>query len=311
VKPLGSTPWVALAGGLLLGAFHTEAYPQEPDPAPESSDEVVLVGAGDIARCDMLSGAILTARLLGSIPGTIFTVGDHAYPSGSEKDFRECYEPTWGRYKSRTRPSPGNHDLKTKRGRYYYEFFGENAGPAGRGYYSYDLGSWHIISLNSEIDRHGKSDQARWLKEDLKASTHDCIAAYWHRPRFSSGPHGDDRTLHDIWRLLYDAGADIVMNGHDHVYERFAPQNPKGKLDPERGIRQFTIGTGGGGVYRFKRKARNSEVRDYSVYGVLKLTLRPGGYDWEFVPILGGDFTDSGSGTCSPRFPTENPASTN
>ena len=262
------------------------------------ADEVVFVGAGDIAKCDMLGGAAATAQLLDLIPGTVFTVGDHAYPNGSKKDFETCYAPTWGRHKARTRPAPGNHDFITEKGRYYYEYFGESAGPAGRGYYSYDLGSWHAISLNSAIDVGASSPQGRWLKEDLAAHPSDCIVAYWHAPLFSSGPHSTDRRLQAFWRMLYEAGADVVLNGHDHMYERFAPQDPSGKADVEHGIRQFVVGTGGGGVYKFKSPVPNSEVRDNSTYGVLKLTLGPGRYAWEFVPMAGQAFTDTGTGTC-------------
>lgn len=300
MKHLRSIPSAVFAGFLILAVCHTRIYSQESGLAPGSSEEVVLVGAGDIAKYDMIGGAVVTARLLDKIPGTIFTVGDNAYDSGSAEEFEKCYAPTWGRHRARTRPAPGNHDLRTYRGRPYYEYFSENAGPKGRGYYSYDLGSWHIISLNSDDDTRAKSRQGRWLQEDLKTNPSECILAYWHRPRFSSGPHGSDKKLGDFWRLLYEAGAEIVLSGHDHDYERFAPQNPKGKTDPERGIRQFVVGTGGAGVYRFKKPAPNSEIRDNSTYGVLKLTLGPGRYQWEFVPATAGKFSDSGSATCSP-----------
>ena len=306
MKLLKSTTSAALAGFLLLAVADARTFSKESEPAPESglapvaSEEVVLVGAGDIANCKRLGGAIATARLLDRIPGTIFTAGDNAYERGSANDFEKCYGPTWGRHKARTRPALGNHDLKTDDGRPYFSYFGDNAGPGGRGYYSYDLGSWHIISMNSEDDADDRSPQGRWLQEDLKANPSDCILAYWHSPRFSSGPHGSDKGVRDLWRLLYEAGAEIVISGHDHLYERFAPQNPKGKADPERGIRQFIVGTGGAGVYKFKKPAPNSEIRDNSTYGVLKFTLGSGTYQWEFVPIAVGNFTDSGSGTCSP-----------
>ena len=279
----------------------TPAFSQE-QPAPAAApEEFVLVGAGDIAKCEILGGAVATARLLDKIPGTVFTVGDHAYDDGSPKQFAECYTPTWGRHKARTRPSPGNHDLHTDKGRPYYEYFGENAGPPGLGYYSYDLGAWHIIALNSAVPIDAGSPQGRWLKEDLAAHPSDCLIAYWHAPLFSSGPHGNDARLLDVWKLLYAAGAEIVLNGHDHMYERFKPQDPFGKAEPERGIRQFIVGTGGGGVYKFKRPAANSEVRDNTTYGVLKLTLGPGRYTWEYIPGAGGNFTDTGSGVCTPR----------
>lgn len=278
------------------------ARAQEPAaPGGSPAGEVVFVGAGDIAKCEMLGGAAATARLLDRIPGTVFTLGDNAYASGSAKDFATCYGPTWGRHKARTRPAPGNHDVVTENGRYYYEYFAESAGPPGLGYYSYDLGSWHVIALNSTIDVGANSPQGRWLKADLASHPTDCIVAYWHAPFFSSGPHSTDRRLHAFWRVLYEAGADIVLNGHDHIYERFAPQNPSGKADPEHGIRAFVVGTGGGGVYEFKRRAQNSEVSNNRTYGVLKLTLGPGRYAWEFVPVAGQAFTDMGTGTCSPQ----------
>lgn len=277
------------------------ASAQQP-PSPASGETVTLVGAGDIAKCDIIGGAVGTARVLDTIPGTVFTVGDHAYPNGSVENFTKCYEPTWGRHKNRTRPSPGNHDYNTRNAQPYFDYFGENAGPPGRGYYSYDLGAWHIISLNNVIDAHKGSEQYKWLEEDLKAHPAECTLAYWHVPVFSSGTHGNDWRMREIWRLLYAHGADIVLGGHDHNYERFAPQTPDGKADPEHGIRQFIVGTGGGGVYRPKGKQPNSEVWDNSAYGVLKLELSPGSYAWEFVPIPGMKFRDSGSGTCvSPK----------
>lgn len=268
-------------------------------PAAEA-DTAVFVGAGDIAKCEILGGAVATARLLDQIPGTVFTVGDHAYPDGTPEQWQKCYVPTWGRHKARTRPSPGNHDYHTDEARPYFEYFGEAAGPGRLGYYSYDLAGWHIVSLNSYVAADKRSDQAVWLKKDLAEHPSDCILAYWHIPVFSSGSHGNSPLMRDIWKILYEAGAEIVVNGHDHLYERFAPQDPDGKADPT-GIRQFTVGTGGGGVYKFKSTQRNSEVRDNSTYGVIKFTLGPGRYTWEFVPMTNQPFTDSGSGTCTPR----------
>jgi hypothetical protein len=264
-----------------------------------AADEVVMVGAGDIAKCEILGGAVATARLLDRIPGTVFTVGDNAYEDGTAEQFEKCYGTTWGRHKDRTRPSPGNHDYHTDGARPYYQYFGELAGPPNRGYYSYDLGAWHVISLDSYIATDKNSPQLQWLRADLAANKTDCILAYWHIPLYSSGPHGGDSKVKEIWKLLYDAGADVVVNGHDHDYERFAPQTPDGKPDPVKGIRQFVVGTGGGGVYKFKNPAKNSEVRDNSTYGVLKLTLGPGRYAWDFVPTQAQGFTDSGTGVCS------------
>jgi len=286
----------------LMASINVSASAQTPAQAPPSGtpESVTFVGAGDIAKCDIIGGAVGTARLLDTIPGTVFTVGDNAYPDGSAKNFADCYEPTWGRHKARTRPAPGNHDYHTRNAQPYYDYFGENAGPPGLGYYSYDLGTWHIVSLNNVIEADKRSAQYRWLEEDLKAHPAECTLAYWHIPIFSSGAHGNDWKMREVWRLLYQHGADIVLNGHDHNYERFAPQDDNGKADPAGGIREFIIGTGGGGVYRPKGKQPNSEVWDNSSYGVLKLTLSPGSYAWEFVPIPGMKFRDSGTGTCSP-----------
>jgi len=274
-----------------------------PDQAAQSqsdADSVVLVGAGDIANCEMLGGARATAALLDKIEGTIFTLGDHAYPNSSAKYLKDCYDPTWGRHKSRTRPTLGNHDLIPNRGRDYFEYFGENAGPSGRGYYSYDLGAWHIIALNGTAAITVTSPQAVWLRDDLASHPTDCVLAYWHMPLFSSGPHGGTPEMKEAWNILSEAGADVVVNSHDHVYERFAPMDKNGKPDPERGIRVFLVGTGGAGVYKFKKIAPNSEAHDNTTYGVLKFTLSKGHYAWEFIPMAGQRFTDSGRAACSP-----------
>ena len=260
----------------------------------------ILVGAGDIANCSITGGHHETADVLDDIPGTIFTVGDHAYPSGSKKSFEECYGPSWGRHKDRTRPSPGNHDTRTRNGMPYYEYFGENAGPRGRGYYSYNLGAWHIISLSSEAAANRRSKQYKWLKKDLEENQTTCMFAYWHIPAFSSGAHGNHRKMLDIWQLLYESGVEVVVNGHDHLYERFAPQDHKGKADPERGIREFIVGTGGAGIHHFKKVADNSEVRHLKSYGVIKFSLYPDRYDWEFVSAKGQAFEDRGSAQCVP-----------
>jgi acid phosphatase type 7 len=273
------------------------------DQPPAASEDVVFVGAGDIANCDLLTGARATAALLDGIEGTVFTLGDHAYLRGTDTEFRRCYDPTWGRHKARTRPTPGNHDYLTSRGRPYFEYFGAAAGPDERGYYSFDLGAWHIISLNSSVPA-ALSTQAKWLRDDLAAHRVDCVLAYWHAPVYSSGPHAPDPTMRDTWSILYKAGADVVLNGHDHIYERFAPQDDKGKPDAEHGIREFIAGTGGGGVYKFGKIAANSEVHDNSTYGVLKLTLSPGKYAWEFIPMPGSRFTDTGTASCSPVVPS-------
>lgn len=263
---------------------------------PEASAPV-LIGAGDIAKCGS-PGAEATARLLDQMEGTIFTAGDHAYEKGKWEEFLSCYGPTWGRHKERTRPSPGNHDYKSSGASPYYEYFGENAGPAGRGYYSYDVGAWHVISLNSNISAKAGSAQVKWLREDLDANPTTCTLAYWHHPVFSSGDHGNDGHMREVWRVLYEFSADVVVNGHDHTYERFALQTPDGELDTIAGIREFVAGTGGKSLYGFKKTRANSQVRNSSTFGVLKLTLHETSYDWEFVPIAGSSFTDRGSDEC-------------
>lgn len=266
-----------------------------PSGPPMGGEEHVLVGAGDIGWCGS-PGPALTARLLDNIRGTIFTTGDNAYMSGTTAQFAECYEPTWGRHKMRTRPSPGNHDYETPGASAYFAYFGATAGPAGLGYYSYDLGAWHIISLNSSIGARAGSAQATWLRADLEANRARCAAAYWHDPLFSSGPNGNQPQMRDVWRVLYEFGVDIVLAGDDHLYERFAPQDADGGFDPQRGIRQFVIGTGGAPLYAFESPRPNSEVRA-STWGVLKLTLRSDEYLWEFISAANAA-GDSGTARC-------------
>jgi len=265
-------------------------------PAPPGS--AIFVGAGDIASC-VSAGDEATAALLDSIPGTVFTLGDNVYESGTSREYRDCYDPSWGRHKARTKPSVGNHDYSTSGANGYFGYFGSSAGDPGKGYYSFDLSDWHIVSLNSNIDESAGSPQERWLRADLAASKQPCTLAYWHHPRFSSGvEHGDDPATEPLWQALYDANAEIVLGGHDHEYERFVPQTPTGDADPTRGIREFVVGTGGRSHYGLGRRETNSEVFNASTFGVLKLTLSPGTYTWQFIPIAGQTFTDSGSGVC-------------
>jgi uncharacterized protein (TIGR03437 family) len=259
----------------------------------------VLVGAGDIADCAIVDDEA-TALLLDTIPGEVFTLGDNAYPDGSFNDYTNCYGPNWGRHKERTRPATGNHEYATAGAAGHFTYYGSSAGAPGEGWYSYDVGDWHVIVLNSNCSQVGgcetTSAQGQWLEADLIANSSACTLAYWHHPRFSSG---DDGTVlvADFWSLLYDHGADVVLSAHDHVYERFARQNPDGVADPT-GIRQFTVGTGGKPLNPFAVIHPNSEMRNNSDKGVLKLSLNTGGYDWEFVPIAGDTFTDTGSAGC-------------
>jgi hypothetical protein len=253
----------------------------------------LFVGAGDIAMCDANSEA--TARLLDRIGGTVFTLGDNAYFHGAREDYRNCYDPTWGRHKGRTRPVPGNHEYESPGATPYFEYFGANAGPAGLGYYSFDVGAWHAVALNSNIPVGAGSAQAAWLRNDLTFNGARCTVAYWHHPLFSSGPNGDSGQMREFWRILYEFGADIVLSGHDHLYERFGPQDPDGRADSARGIRQFIVGTGGAIPYDPVTARANSEIRTRA-FGVLRLTLEADSYQWEFVSVSGGG--DSGRGTC-------------
>ena len=266
------------------------------------AQDPVLVGAGDIADCKALSPAAKTANLLEHIEGTVFTLGDNAYENGTPKQFADCYGPTWGRFKARTRPAVGNHEYGTAQAKGYFDYFGAAAGDPAKGYYSYDLGEWHVVVVNSNCGEVGGckagSPQERWVREDLAAHPAACTVAMWHHPLYSSGEHGDDRSLRDIWQALYEAGADVVLSGHDHTYERFAPQDANSKADPARGIRQFVVGTGGRGLYKWQHSDPDSEVKNNQTHGVLKMTLHADGYDWEFIPVEGQSFTDKGSAKC-------------
>jgi len=266
--------------------------------AANTGGGIVFVGAGDISDCGNDNDEA-TAQLLDAIAGTVYTLGDNVYSSGTASQFSQCYDPTWGRHKARTHPAPGNHDYNTSGATGYYGYFGDLAGPSGRGYYSYDLGDWHIVSLNSEVSMSAGSAQETWLRADLSANTKQCTLAYWHKPRFSSGTHhGSLSSAQPLWQALYDFHAEIVLNGHEHNYERFAPQTPTGTADPVNGIREFVSGTGGESHYTTQNALPNSELFNGTTFGVLKLTLGTGSYTWAFVPVAGQSFTDSGSGTC-------------
>jgi acid phosphatase type 7 len=269
-----------------------------------SVDLPVLVAAGDIASCAS-SGDETTANLLVAVDGMVITLGDNAYEQGSAENYRECYDPTWGRFKDRTLPIPGNHEYETEGAEGYFDNFGDAAGDPSKGYYSYDLAGWHIVALNSnECLQIGGcrfvSPQVRWLKADLAANEDKtCTLAYLHHPRFRSGDvHGSAPEVRPLWEALYEAGADVVLSGHEHNYERFAPQDPSGRADPERGIREFVVGTGGKSHYEIEVPLTNSEVHNAHTYGVLKLTLHPKSYDWLFIPVKGEAFTNSGRGRC-------------
>jgi hypothetical protein len=270
-------------------------YTGGPTPTPTPTlppGEVIFVGAGDISDCETNNDE-LTAQLLDAIPGTVFTTGDNVYPSGTYNEYINCYGPAWGRHKERTQPVPGNHEYLTSGAAGYFQYF--NNIPS---YYAYNLGSWRIYALNSEINTSANSAQVAWLLADVAANPSQCALAYWHRPRWSSGTHhGGDEKYQVLWEILYEAGAELVLNGHEHHYERFAEMDALGR-EASPGLREIVVGTGGRSLYDFGPPLPASEIRNASAFGVLKLILRPDGYDWQFVSVPSSAFTDSGSAEC-------------
>lgn len=319
-----------LSVALLLLCAQAQAQTQTPSPARtrqskslrhKDSKKVleaqtfVLVGAGDIASCKNPEGARATAKLIEQIPGTVFAAGDLAYEHGSAEEFKNCYDPTWGRFKSRTKPALGNHEYAESTASGYFQYWGGQAGPTGKGYYSFDLGAWHIVVLNTNCSVEGlggcgkDSAQEMWLKEDLASHPNACILAYGHHALFSSGVfrrHAAHPEVKQFWEDLYAAHADLILAGHEHSYERFAPQDPEGKADPGRGIREIVAGTGGRSHDLLGFATPNSEVRNWDTFGVLKLTLSSGKYAWEFIPEEGKSFRDSGTATCHNLQPAAN-----
>jgi hypothetical protein len=272
-----------------------------PAPSGQAIGPATLVAAGDITSCAVTDDSG-TATLVESIPGTVATLGDEAYDTGSTREFTRCYDPTWGAVLDRTRPVPGNHEYLTPRAAGYFSYFGLRAGDPKVGYYGYDLGSWRVYALNSNCADIGGCDassaEVAWLKADLAAHPAQCVLAYWHHPRFSSGEHGSNTFVAGLWNALYAAGAEIVLNGHDHDYERFAPLSDAGIVDEPTGIVEFVVGTGGRSHYPFFSILPTSRVRNNTTFGVLDLTLSPGGWSSTFVPVAGKTFTDAASGTC-------------
>jgi 3',5'-cyclic AMP phosphodiesterase CpdA len=271
---LGVRAALAAGGVLLAGA---------------ASADVTVYAAGDIARCASgdaaYAGAADTARtvaagLAADPDAIVLTLGDHTYPRGKAAEYTDCYGPTWGRFKDRTWPAPGNHEYYTAQAAPYFAYFGERA---GRGYYSLDLQGWHIVSLDSNLAPAAHQMQLAWLRADLASHPARCTLAFWHHPLYSSGGHGSIPKMRDAWQLLMDAGAELVLSGHDHDYERFAPQDADGQLDRARGLRQFVVGTGGAYPTPFLLTVDHSETRDNGRTGVLRLRLLDGRYEWEFL----------------------------
>jgi acid phosphatase type 7 len=304
---LSSASGAAIADGSGTGTIRDD------DGAPPAGTKIAA--AGDIA-CDPGSAAFnggqgvgLECRqratsdlLVGGGYDAVLALGDLQYEDGTLSKFGASYDPSWGRVKAITHPAPGNHEYQTAGAAGYYQYFGASAGDPAKGYYSFDLGGWHLIALNSNCSAVGGcgagSAQEQWLRADLAANASaTCTLAYWHHPRFSSGEHGSSSTYQAFWQALYDANADVVLVGHDHDYERFAPQTPTGALDTTRGIRQFVSGAGGKNTRTFPTVRPNSEARDVSSLGILELTLGASGYGWRFVPAV-GSYTDSGTGSC-------------
>lgn len=266
--------------------------PAPPAPAPPPPVEAVLVGAGDIAECGQ-PGAGQTAALLDGLPGTVFTAGDNVYMNGTPREF-ECYHSTWGRHLGRTYATPGNHDYGTPGASGYFQYFGERAGPMGQGYYGFDAGAWRVLSLNSNEGWRDGSAQMHWLRRELQLAQGRCVAAIMHHPLVSSGPNGDNPHVRDLWRALYDAGADLVVAAHDHLYERHSRLDPDGRPNP-RGVRLFVVGTGGARLYHVAGQRPSSEAKA-TVLGVIRLALLPGSYRWEFRSVEG--ILDSGNDMC-------------
>jgi hypothetical protein len=295
----GSLP-SASASGSSVARSPSAAGSGEPASQPP---DVVLTGAGDIASCG-LRGDTETSDLLVNQPGTIFTAGDNAYENGSTANYASCYAPTWGRVLDRTTlPAVGNHDWNTPGAAGYLAYFGSAAAPNGTTWYSTNLGAWHVIVLDSNCAKVGGcvagSPQGRWLAADLAAHADArCTLAIWHHPRFSSGEHGNDADVGPFWEQLVAAHADLVINGHDHDYERFAPQNAAGNEDRKTGLREIVVGTGGASLRTFPNVAANSEIRLAGEWGVIRLTLHVANYDWEFLPATKGAITDYGSALC-------------
>jgi len=275
-----------------------------------------MIGAGDIAVCGTsgdeetgkLVDSLLTADSVANVVSAVFTLGDNAYPSGQggvDRDFQRCFSPSWGspRIVSLIHPAPGNHDYDSGSGAPYFEFFGPRAGPSGRGFYSYDFGGWHVVSLNSEVyfevsDPSEAKRQEDWLRQDLKDHPSLCTLAYFHRPLFSSGTHGGTQEVRPLWDIMYDAGVDVVLNGHEHHYERFMPQTPGGIVDTRRGIEQIIAGTGGGELRGVRASvAGNSVFEVHGHWGVLKLTVGAGEYRSAFIGT-DGRVWDTGAGKC-------------
>ena len=284
-------------GGIGLSDLRVHGARLEPDPEPVNP--FTVVATGDIAeRCDPAAAGCahgVTARRVGEInPRFLLTLGDHQYDRNTLADFRAFYDKSWGKFKDITNPAPGNHEYYSLGARGYRDYFGDRAVRNGRTYYSFDEGGWHFVALDSEVQNAGgsaASEQLKWLRADLAANSRQCVAAYWHRPLYSSGEHGGNPAMAGLWQALYEARADLVLTGHDHHYERFAPQDAHGKADPA-GIRSMVAGLGGASLYRLRTQHPNSEASRTGFYGVVKLNLADNAYSWQLVRGDDGSVAD-------------------
>jgi hypothetical protein len=320
--PVGAAsgaPEPAPVPGVPAGAPPSDALPAPgpgpgpaPAPGPVAPSWTVLT-AGDVANCfnnvkgkpamgqhpgqpTLDTAAVIKAQLP---VDDLIVQGDLAYESGTAAELRDCYDTTWGAFKSFSHPAPGNHEYRSKGAAPYYAYWGPQAGPASRGYYSYDVGPWHVVSLNTEVDYKAAGQQAAWLRADLAAHPNRCTMAFWHRPRWSNDPiHGDSPWLDGLYRILYDAGVDVLLQGHAHAYERWSEMAPDATVEPGRGVRTFVVGTGGAESMDILPQRPGEEVSQGKIYGVMKLTLTADDYSWEFLPTGGSTFADSGTTRC-------------
>ncbi|MBC3862680.1 metallophosphoesterase [Undibacterium jejuense] len=288
-------------------AVNSSAAKNSAKKSAQKSQTYTVYAAGDIADCKKKPAPqSMAARTADIIVNALdadknafaITLGDNTYPVGKPEEFSNCYDPTWGRFKERTLPSPGNHDYAMPKALGYYNYFGDIAGPERRGYYAKNLGNWHILSLNSNVNAQEMQKQLAWLQTELSNSKQACTLAFWHHPAYSSGGHGNNENMKAAWKILAQAKADIVLSGHDHDYERFAPMNENGDKDEKNGIRNFVVGTGGAKLTPMFLPKSTTEIRDNSSNGVLKLTLHDKSYEWEFIPVAGESFNDKGQGSC-------------
>lgn len=300
---LGGGGSAGAAGAAAGGAGAAGASGKAGAAGAPVEEEIVIAAAGDISNTS-IGGQKTTADLiLAGNYDAVLTLGDNQYNDGTLSAYNQYFDKTWGKFFDKIYPVPGNHEYNTSGAKGYFDYFGARAHDPKKGYYSFDLGAWHLIAINSNsecgaIACDAGSAQEKWLRADLAAHKNKCTLAYWHHPRWSSGEHGNSTEMGDLWKALYEFDADIVLNGHDHDYERFAPQNPKGEADDKRGIVEFVVGTGGTGFRDTPNKPKNSAKKQHDTFGVLELVLKADSYAFEFIGKAGSTFTDKGSRKC-------------